>query len=369
MSIISEKFDLKITTLKNNYKTNSNVKHQGIKGGLNENELSSLIKEVIPQRYKIEKVIIENSKGAQSNETDILIYDDEILPAYIKNDLSFVPVEAVKYAFEVKSKLTAKEIKTTIDKFENYKSIGGSSPTVLFSFSSNTKGHELSRYKEQDTNFFTNPAVTVLCISNKSYYFKTTTEHRIKDYLSQSEFAEKLNQSKKFNMHEAKKTLSDLMSNNQALEKLNRSEFALLIMSHIQFNDLTRNFDNKKLTVNEIDYSQISFKTHQWLGIESPNNNIELSFLSGISNTLSKGNFGNYLLNEKEVEFKTFSICYEDMWGNISCQDFDDKGLNYNPNEAKFTFTSSKEKNIITFEINKLEHALQTEKQNPSQTS
>ena len=81
--------------------------HQGIKGGLNESELSDLIRDVIPKRYKFSKGIIENSRGEQSNETDVLIYDDEILPSYMKNELTFVPVEAVKYNFEVKSTLNA----------------------------------------------------------------------------------------------------------------------------------------------------------------------------------------------------------------------------------------------------------------------
>ena len=104
-----------------------------------------------------------------------------------------MPVEAVKYNFEVKSTLNATELKTTIVKFENFKSIGGHSPTVLFSFSSDIKGSELSRYQKNDDYFFTNPAVSVLCVSNKSYYYKETTENYIKDYLSVGEFIKLFN--------------------------------------------------------------------------------------------------------------------------------------------------------------------------------
>lgn len=161
MGIISEKFSAKISALKAEFESNKEVVHQGIKGGLNESELSDIIREVIPSRYKLTKGIIENPRGDQSNETDILIYDDEILPAYMKNELAFVPVEAVKYNFEVKSGLNANELKTTIAKFERFKSIGGTSPTVLFSFSSDIDGSELKRLKKYDKNFFTNPAITV----------------------------------------------------------------------------------------------------------------------------------------------------------------------------------------------------------------
>ncbi|GAA4415322.1 hypothetical protein GCM10011450_14950 [Advenella faeciporci] len=91
MSIISEKFNAKISSLRNDFEVNRDIVHNGVKGGLNEIELSSIIKEVIPQKYKIAKGVIENSIGEQSNETDFFIYDDEILPPYIKNELAFVP--------------------------------------------------------------------------------------------------------------------------------------------------------------------------------------------------------------------------------------------------------------------------------------
>lgn len=153
MSIISKKFSEKITTIKNEFEINKDVEHQGTKGSLNENELATLIKDVIPQKYKMSKGIIENADGIQSNETDIIIYDDEILPIYMKNDLAFVPVEAVKYNFEVKSILNSTELQTNISKFEKFKSIGGSSPTALFSFSSDIQGSELSRLKKMMITF------------------------------------------------------------------------------------------------------------------------------------------------------------------------------------------------------------------------
>ncbi|HDT5863826.1 DUF6602 domain-containing protein [Aeromonas hydrophila] len=90
MAIISKKINEKIKYLKGGFEVNKDIVHNGIKGGLNEGELSSLIKDVIPQRYRITRGIIENAINEQSNETDIIIYDDEILPPYIKNDLSFV---------------------------------------------------------------------------------------------------------------------------------------------------------------------------------------------------------------------------------------------------------------------------------------
>lgn len=312
MNIIAKKINLKINELKSDFEVNKSILHQGVKGGLNESGLSLLIKDIIPQKYKVIRGLIENSEGQQSNETDIIIYDDEILPPYIKDDLAFIPVEAVKYNFEVKSKLNATELKTTIDKFKKFHKIGGKSPTVLFSFSTDLAGNELSRYHKYDKNFHTNPAISVLCVSNKGYYYKQISEYRLQDFLSKEKLIEK----------------------NKELDYICGQSMDV----------------NQSLFINGISYSDITFKIHQWIGLDndpSLNNNIELSFLSGISNTLSKGCFGTYLINEDDLTPKILASCYEDMWGNISCKRFNEDGLD--DNAVSFTFISNEKNPRIIF--------------------
>lgn len=63
ISVISEKSNAKIISLKNKYEVNKVIVHQGVKGGLNENELSPIINEVVPKKYQISKGVIENSDG------------------------------------------------------------------------------------------------------------------------------------------------------------------------------------------------------------------------------------------------------------------------------------------------------------------
>lgn len=355
MSIISEKFSAKISALKVEFESNKEVVHQGIKGGLNESELSDLIREVIPKRYKLTKGIIENSRGDQSNETDILIYDDEILPSYMKNELTFVPVEAVKYNFEVKSGLNANELKTTLAKFERFKAIGGVSPTVLFSFSSDIDGSELKRLKKYDKNFFTNPAITVLCTSTKSYYFKSVSKHYLKDCISNSEFLKLFQDASDLDLDGAIEAMRELMSNDVALSQMSRSQFALCIQGMMRMNSHSAEIDGKELTINGLKYSDITFNIHKWVGVEVDSNEVELSFLSGISNTLSKGNFGQYLLHSAAHEPKIFAVCYEDMWGNLSCQDFDENGLSYDSDQVGLSFQTSEESSKILFNISEKE--------------
>lgn len=68
---------------------------------------------------------------------------------------------------------------------------------------------------------------------------------------------------------------------------------------------------------------------------------------------MSKEAFGKYLLKNENNNFKICAICYEDMWGNISCKDFNQNGLSYDVNTFGFSFQSDGENNIhkMTFNI------------------
>ncbi|WP_373416963.1 hypothetical protein [Vibrio parahaemolyticus] len=272
-----------------------------------------------------------------------------MLPLYMKNDLTFVPVEAVKYNFEVKSSLNATEIKTTIDKFKRFRSIGGKSPTVLFGFSSDIKGSELARLKTYDPDFYTNPSINVLCSSGKSYYYKDVTTLYLKDFAKVSDFFAASKSNNGLDIEGAVEAMRSLMANDEALSLMSRSQFASTIQGLIQMNNHMASVDDKDLVINGHKLSEITFKIHRWIGIEAENNEAELGFLSGISNTLSKGNFGQYLLSDATHKFKVFAVCYEDMWGNLSCQDFNENGLDYDSDSARYSFKTTQKSSQILF--------------------
>lgn len=356
MSILKDKINEKINQLKSSYSTNSNIKHPVVKGSFNENELSQLISEIIPKRYILTQGIIENAKDEQSSETDIIIYDNDILPSYIQNqnNLSFVPIEATKYIFEVKSKLNSKELKTTIQKFKKYQEMGGEAPSVLFSFSSDINSNELERYKKNDSLFFTTPAINVLCISDKTYCYKVTEEHFLKDYFTNEEWISMITKAVNLDLPSKIKEAETAIYSN--LETQSRKEFVTSIMSLILLNESQKNINDYTINLNGIEFQKVTFKIHKWVQV-SENENIDnlevFSFLSGISNTLSEENFGNYLLSENGKEFKVVSICYEDFWGNVSAQDFNSNGLNYDINKMNFQYTSNgkNETHKITFNL------------------
>lgn len=361
MGILSQKIEDKITKLKLDHQTNTQINHQPTKGSLNENGLASLINDIIPSKYKITKGIIENSQNKQSNETDLIIYDDEVLPSYIKDELSFVPVEATKYIFEIKTTLNSNEIKTTIDKFSNFRNLNGISPTVLFSYSSDINGSEIQRLKKYESDFFINPQIKVFYIIDKCYYYKQTEIHYLKDFFDKTEWLKILTDALGFTdlegqLEKAKESLQD----NKVLNTLSRSEFLQTILHLITLNKQIQNIKEPKNVIsNNLNFDEITFKVHKWIGITQinsvPDNHSFLCFLSGISNTLSKDNFGKYLINNNDVPATVYSVCFEDMWGNISCEDFDENGLGYDTTNFTFELLQKSKNNEhrMTFTVNK----------------
>ncbi len=342
--LIQQKISEKIDEIKNSQNSNSLIEHQGVKGGLNENLLISLLELVIPKRYKLYKGIVENSKGCRSRESDIIIYDNDILPAFILNDLSFIPVESVKYLIEVKSTLNATELRTTIDKFYKFRDIGGIQPTILFAYLSDIKGCELQRYfnYESEELFYSNPSITTICIPNKGYYFKTIITKNLSDYLTFDKLIESLNATNKTDVYSEIHKLKDFDYKDDFLNQLSKKEFAHLIKHSISLSGVWDNRSNKAVVINGEDFNSLQFYIHVWYGVEfnnidSEHNKVELSFLSGVANTLCQGEFGSYLLSNFSGDMKVFACCFEDMNGNLSAKSFFDHGVGELP-DFKFTF-------------------------------
>lgn len=332
-NFISEIINTKINFLKLSYETNKQVNHQGIKGSLNEILLLELIKEVIPVKYKFMKGIVQDSNGFQSNESDIVIYDNEVLPALLFGaELGFIPSESVKYIFEVKSTLNVTELKSTINKFKNSKKlVGYKGSNVLFAFASDlSQKSDLERFYESEENdFLTSPSIQVFTVANQGYYFFDVQLLYLKDFSNKNDFAQ-LSQKQ-----------------NDGLD--------------FKIDDMTINikgdntFDIKgDLIINGINYDDLKVYVYRWYGSQHDNvKNCEIrSLLSGISNTLSKEKFGKYLMSDCS-DMKIFSECVVDMWGNRSLERVNFDGYDISKlNNCKYhiSMTTDKKNKIIFFE-------------------
>ncbi|MGL5054956.1 MAG: DUF6602 domain-containing protein [Fusobacteriaceae bacterium] len=310
-----------IRNLRTQSTSRSVIRHQGIKGASNEELFKELLLKIIPSNYKIiTQSIIQDSYGNQSNEVDIIIYQDDFLPPFFLSDTSgFIPIECVKYAIEVKTTLTSEELKTTIDKFSNLNSLNnpGSLSTLLFAFNSDlstgdlARKTELQRLLEIDDTFFYSSPLSIMCVLEKEYVYLDYSKHFLNSLSSKEDYM-------------------------------------------LRTTGVIKEFEkDSKLIINGINYDSIYYMRHNWRGtFQSDTMDCLLLLLIGISNTLCKKTVGNYLGNPSNImELVDFSYFFTDLWGNKSPKIVNYmKGIDPSCN-ITFNFSSSEDgENHLIFE-------------------
>lgn len=85
-------------------------------GEARERALAQFLSERLPSRYMVKRGEVIDASGAQSGQTDILIYDGSMVTPLLTRDsgLVLLPAEALLATVEVKSNLTAEEIRRSI---------------------------------------------------------------------------------------------------------------------------------------------------------------------------------------------------------------------------------------------------------------
>ncbi len=162
-----------------------NIGHRGIEGEIREIALKECIEPFLTHSYSCGTGKVIDSYQLLSNQMDIIIYHKKVVPPILVNrELGFFPVECVRHVIEVKSTLTATELKDSIKKFHSVADLRsfprpqkdgsvqhGSLPaTVLFAFASDISGSEIERYLKYDENHKF-PAAVVICVLGKGYWF------------------------------------------------------------------------------------------------------------------------------------------------------------------------------------------------------
>lgn len=90
--------------------------HKLTKGELRELFVSDVLHSFLSSQFSIGSGIVINQAGTQSRQTDVVIYDNRLLPPFIRSErLGIFPAEAVVATIEVKSRLTAAAIKDAQD--------------------------------------------------------------------------------------------------------------------------------------------------------------------------------------------------------------------------------------------------------------
>lgn len=161
------------------------AEHHGIEGEIREIAARDCVEPFLTQSFQCGTGKVIDTLENLSDQIDLVVYHKKVAPPILVNrDLGFFPVECVRYAFEIKTRLTAKEIRDANKKFRSISKLvtfppkqgdgtmkgrGGSPVTVLFAFGSKLSGSEIERYKRHTDDQY--PPCTVLCVLGKGYWF------------------------------------------------------------------------------------------------------------------------------------------------------------------------------------------------------
>jgi hypothetical protein len=90
----------------------ADLEHSGVKGALRETLIADLLRPLLPVDVAIATGIVISADDQQSAQQDILVFDRHLLPALsFEGGLILIPVESVLATIEVKSCLTAGELR------------------------------------------------------------------------------------------------------------------------------------------------------------------------------------------------------------------------------------------------------------------
>jgi hypothetical protein len=181
------------------------LEHKYLIGKHKEILLDQLITPLISSNYNTGTGKVIDFRGKKSHETDLIVYSARLIaPLLFSHNLGLFPIESVLTCIEVKSKLTAKELKDSVKKFSFlYKEMKCSSgiydemdksvihtlnnPVLdIFAFDTDLKNgnnyylSEFDRYKKLDDNWEVDPIIKTICIVNRgTWSFSKKTWHYI----------------------------------------------------------------------------------------------------------------------------------------------------------------------------------------------
>ena len=171
----------------------ADVTHTGVKGAIREILIRDLFRPLLPSDLGVGNGQIATSKGKLSPEQDVVIYDRRILPPVLFEETTGIfPVESVLATVEVKTALTATELRKAYDnakKIHNYSYLSGDrnkngeqstshdvkkAISTIFALGSDlalTGKTELERFTELHAGG--ESPIRAICVSGRGYWFYT----------------------------------------------------------------------------------------------------------------------------------------------------------------------------------------------------
>lgn len=108
------------------------IPHTGTAGSEGELLWLNVLAEHLPRRYAIRRGIVIDSRGARSDAIDLIVYDPQYTPVFLAQDEhAYVFAEAVYAVIEVKTSITAENIRYAGDKAASVRGLHRTSAEIV----------------------------------------------------------------------------------------------------------------------------------------------------------------------------------------------------------------------------------------------
>lgn len=163
------------------------INHNGVKGSAREDLLKGYMRNLLPDKYTISSGIIIDKNQNQSKQQDCIIHDLFNCPSFFKTaSNAILPVESVYATIEIKSKLTYKTLKQSVENIESVRKLqklpnrnpisneyNNQYPLgFVFAYSSNYSLEKIQKkLAELNKNVDGRNQISIICILDKGLIF------------------------------------------------------------------------------------------------------------------------------------------------------------------------------------------------------
>jgi hypothetical protein len=110
------------------------ITHHGVMGEVNEQHFIEVLRRYLPRRYGVSRGIVIDSRGATSDQIDIVIYDPQYTPTILdQQEHRYVLAEAVYAVLEVKPEINRETLQYAADKARSVRVLERTSIPIVHS--------------------------------------------------------------------------------------------------------------------------------------------------------------------------------------------------------------------------------------------
>lgn len=129
--VLRDRFLLLQEALAGHLKMDRSIHHEGEKGMASEEGWRRMLADYLPKRYCVAKAFVIDSRGAQSEQLDLVLHDRQFSPfLFNQNGALYIPAESVYAVFDVKQWLGKRTLREAAKKAASVRTLHRTSAPI-----------------------------------------------------------------------------------------------------------------------------------------------------------------------------------------------------------------------------------------------